>query len=80
MNSTLTYLDFAEFYNNLNNHISPNKIFPFMLEPLLDKEIIIAGRQTKGNNSFFTINPKLAPENPKIKHINLNKKCGVNQS
>lgn len=71
----LTYYDFASFYNHLNSAKRPIEIYRDVLEPLIDKEIIIPGKTTKNpNNRFFGINPSVVEADEKIKHLNLESK------
>lgn len=75
MKSILTYYDFSAFYNHLNSSKKPNEIYKEVLEPLIDKEIIIPGSFTKNNNNrFFGINPSVVETNEKIRHISLDSK------
>ena len=71
MKSNLTYYDFVGFYNNQNDKKKPLEIKREMLEPLLEKEIIIEGNETKkgqGNlqNHFFHLNTSLYEKDPKL--------------
>lgn len=75
MKSILTYSDFNAFYNYFNSRKKPNEIYKEVLEPLIDKEIIIPGNYTKKNNNrFFGINPNVVETNEKNKHISLDSK------
>ncbi len=75
MKSLLTYFDFIAFYNRLNPKKKPQKIYQDVLEPLMDKEIIIPGKPTqKCDNRFFGLNPHVIEEDEKIKHIQLENK------
>lgn len=75
MKGLLTYYDFTAFYNHLNNHTNPYKAYSLMLEPLIDKEIIIPGKHTSNpNNHLFTLNSSLFEINDKNKHLSLENK------
>lgn len=62
MNGLKTLKDFAHFYNLKNDKKRVNDIYSEMIEPLLEKEIIIKTRDTKGmyngsdNNFVFDLN------------------------
>lgn len=78
MNSLLTYLDYRAFYNRFNNKRKTKEIYKTMLEPLIDKEIIIPGRITKnGNNRLFSLNPKIIELDEKVKDLRLNNKINI---
>lgn len=47
MNGTNTLLDFTTFYNTFNNKKTPKEIESQIISPLLDKKIILPGRETK---------------------------------
>ena len=78
MKGNMTYLDFAEFYNNQNDKKKQKEIIE-MIYSLLEKRVIIEGPQTQKqiggiNNHFFTLNPNLFEIDPQmIKKIQLPK-------
>lgn len=75
MQGILTYYDFTTFYNHLNPRRNPQKIYQEVLEPLIDKEIIIPGKTTRNNNNrFFGLNSNIIKTDEKIKHIHLENK------
>ena len=78
MKGNLTYADFSAFYNHQNERKNSEQIYQTMLVPLLDKKVIIEGKETnKGfgareSNHFFTLNERLFDrEDPKIKHLKI---------
>ena len=54
------------------------EIVDTMIEPLLEKEILLPGRKIERNgNSFFTFNPSMYEIDPaKVKRISIAKKEG----
>lgn len=75
MKSNLTYLDFCSFYNHLNAHKKKNDIKREVIIPLLEKEVIIEGRETNNQeNNFFGLNPKLLEIDERNKHLSLEQK------
>lgn len=81
MNSILSLCDFAATYNRYNDKKSIDTINKEMINPLLDKHILIPGRTTnkKFNNDecnyTFGFNPKYLDLNPiKSGDLNLQKK------
>ena len=78
MKGLLTAKDFITFYNNHNDNKKGIEIYNTMLEPLLDKGIIIKGRNTdsfinsKEQNFIFELNKSKFENNPqKIKRLKI---------
>lgn len=78
MNGILSAKDFITFYNNHNDKKKYQEIYQTMLEPLLDKEIIIKLRNTSSYldsstpNFIFELNKSKYENNPqKIKRLKL---------
>lgn len=77
MNGNLTYADFAKFYNSQNEHKKLKEIYDTMLEPMIDKGIIVPTRETSKicsglRNHVFELNPNMYELDPdKIKRISL---------
>lgn len=78
MNGLKTLKDFAYFYNLKNDKKRVNDIYSEMIEPLLEKEIIIKTRDTKGmyngndNNFVFDLNlSKLDLDNSKVRRLTI---------
>lgn len=65
MRSNKTVKDFAQYYKKFNEKRRVDDLLENVIEPLIDKEIIIPGRKTKGNinsntsNYFFELNEDL---------------------
>ena len=81
MKSNLTYSDFVQYYNLQNEFKGYRDVFIDMLLPLLDKGIIIEGRETKKHitptefNHTFCLNSSMIDLNdPKIKKIEIARK------
>ena len=55
MNGLLTVKDFVSFYNKHNDKKKTSEIYESMLEPLIEKDIIIKGRET---STYLTSNRK----------------------
>ena len=70
MNGLLTLCDFANIYNKFNDKKSVNNIYKEMIEPLLDKEILLKTRETKkkynndDHNFVLQFNPRFIDDNP----------------
>lgn len=78
MNGLLTAKDFITFYNNHNDKKKGIEIYNTMLEPLLDKGIIIKGRNTDSfinsneQNFIFELNKSKFENDPeKIKRLKI---------
>ena len=75
MRGEWTYYDFASYYNHANDKKSRPEVIQTMIEPLIDKGIIIPGRTTKCSkeqNRFFTLNEAKYEIDPdKVKRISL---------
>ena len=76
MNGLNTANDFTSFYNRYNDKMSTLEVYNTMLKPLLDNNIIVRLRDTKGNissntsNFVFEINKSMYENDPiKIKKI-----------
>ncbi|MBO4245595.1 MAG: Fic family protein [Bacilli bacterium] len=63
MHNNLTIKDFHQFYSRFNDKIPFDKLKEELLEPLIDKELIIMGEYSKSNpnNQKFMINEDLIP-------------------
>jgi Fic family protein len=67
-NKVNTALDFATFYNRFNNRKKAKKVFEEMLLPLVEKKVLILGRENNKimfdnqNNVFYTLNQELTKE------------------
>ena len=70
MNGILSLCDFACIYNKKNNKKTINEIYYDMIEPLLDKNILLKVRDTNKmfnndmHNFIFKFNPKYIDDNP----------------
>ena len=78
MRSIISLKDFTTFYNNYNDKKSVKDIYNFMIEPLLDKSIIVKVRDTKTNinpnekNFIFELNKsKYEIDKSKIKRLSI---------
>ena len=78
MKGNMTYADFSTFYNNQNERKNIGVIYKTMLEPLLEKGVIVEGKETNkgflptGSNHFFSLNDRLFDkDDPKIKHLKI---------
>lgn len=76
MNGLKTLKDFAYFHNMKNDKKRVNDIYNEMIEPLLEKEIILKTRDTKGmyngscNNFVFDLNlSKLDLDKSKVRRL-----------
>ena len=80
MKGQKTYIDFCNYYNRYNERRSMSEIFDRMLNPLLEKGVIIEGEATgkkkefpnfaDGRNHTFSLNEDFFnPEDPKIQHL-----------
>lgn len=76
MNSLLSAKDFTTFYNKHNDKKRALEVYKTMLEPLLDKNVIVKLRDTKGNisslesNFVFELNKSMYENDPsKIKKL-----------
>lgn len=81
MNGLLTAKDFMTFYNKYNDKKKPTEILDTMLQPLIDKKIIIPTRETtsgidsNNKNFVFELNDSKYDLDPqKIKRLNYCKK------
>ena len=70
MKGLLTLCDFTNIYNKHNDKKSAHVIYKEMIEPLLEKNILIKGRQTNkmynndGHNFIINFNIKYIDDNP----------------
>jgi hypothetical protein len=80
MNNNLTYADFTRHYNIQNERKQPSIIYKEMIEPLLDKGIVVEGKATQKRvsftgdtyNHYFNINESLYEVDPnKIKYLKI---------
>ena len=78
MKSNLTVKDFTTFYNRHNDKKKVLEIYKTMLEPLIERNIIVKLRDTKGNinlsesNFLFELNKSMYENDPnKIKKLTI---------
>lgn len=70
MNRSLTLCDFTNVYNRSNDKKTAKTIYQDMIEPLMDKGILLRGRETKkmysneDHNFIINFNPKYIDDNP----------------
>ena len=70
MKSLKTVCDFTVYYNRHNDKKKVREVYQEMIEPLLDKNVIIKDRDTKKNmfddtkNFVYKINEKYVDNNP----------------
>ena len=81
MKSNLTYADFVQYYNLQNEFKGYKDVFTDMLLPLLDKGIIIEGRETKkiitpnlSNHTFYLNDSFIDCSDPKIQGLDISSK------
>ena len=75
--SNLTIKDLAKFYNKYNEQKKVKNIYIEKIMPLIDKNIIVEGKETKSfidtniPNRFLKINSDIINIDPsKVKHLN----------
>ena len=76
MKGEMTYYDFVAFYNRQNEKKHKEEIIKTMLDPLIDKRVLLPGRKIpKKDNRVFSLNPSMYEIDPaKVKRIELAKK------